>query len=434
MALPAIPEIGRFVLSRATLPLTLAPGAALVGDRDGLGLADIVIADGRIEAILAAGTADPMLPSADLDGSMVFPGFVDAHTHLDKGHIWPRARNEDGTWMGAFTAVLADRTANWSARDVRARMNFALACAYAHGTVAIRTHLDSRGAQTAISWPVFAEVREEWRGRIDLQASPLFPVDMALDDAHLDEVVGFVQRWGGVLGAATRPGPEEDAAIERIFRTAMERGFDLDFHVDETLDPTADALRRIAETACRLRFPGRIVVGHCCSLSTQEAGEAERTMDLVAQAGIAVVSLPLCNLYLQDRNGGRTPRTRGMTLVHELADRGVPVVISSDNTRDPFYAYGDLDMIEVLREATRIGHLDHPHGDWPRAVTSTPAAVLGVDAGVLRAGAAADLVLVPARTWTELFARPQSNRRVLRSGRVIDATPPDYRDLDHLFA
>ena len=34
-------------------------------------------------------------------------------------------------------------------------------------------------------------------------------------------------------------------------------------------------------------------------------------------------------------------------------------MVASDNTRDPFYAYGDLDMIEVFREATRILHFDH---------------------------------------------------------------------------
>ena len=33
-----------------------------------------------------------------------------------------------------------------------------------------------------------------------------------------------------------------------------------------------------------------------------------------ADAGIAVVSLPMCNMYLQGRTAGRTPRWRGVTL------------------------------------------------------------------------------------------------------------------------
>ena len=34
--------------------------------------------------------------------------------------------------------------------------------------------------------------------------------------------------------------------------------------------------------------------------------------------------------------------------------------------------------------------------------------------------------------WTELFARPQSDRVVLRDGVAIDTTLPDYRELDDL--
>ncbi len=79
---------------------------------------------------------------------MVFPAFIDMHTHLDKGHIWGRAPNPDGTFMGALTTVGADRAANWTAEDVRTRMEFSLRCAYAHGTRAIRTHLDASRRRT----------------------------------------------------------------------------------------------------------------------------------------------------------------------------------------------------------------------------------------------------------------------------------------------
>ena len=122
------------------------------------------------------------------------------------------------------------------------------------------------------------------------------------------------------------------------------------------------------------RFQGKILVGHCCSLARQPDDDVLDTLGQGgARPGIAVVSLPMCNLYLQDRRrDGTTPRWRGVTLLHEMKARGIPVAVASDNTRDPFYAYGDLDMLEVYREATRILHLDHPVGDWPRAVAATP--------------------------------------------------------------
>ena len=156
------------------------------------------------------------------------------------------------------------------------------------------------------------------------------------------------------------------------------------------------------------------------------------TLDLVARAGLRVVSLPMCNLYLQDRTGGRTPRRRGVTLVNEMRARGIPVSFASDNTRDPFYAYGDLDMLEVLREATRIAHLDHSAADWVEAFTTTPAESCGFPPASLSEGAPADLVIFRARSWTELLARPQSDRIVLRGGRAIDRTLPDHSELDSI--
>ena len=112
--------------------------------------------------------------------------------------------------------------------------------------------------------------------------------------------------------------------------------------------------------------------------------------------------------------------------------RGINVSFASDNTRDPFYAYGDLDMLEVMREATRIGHLDHTGSDWPLAFTTNPARAMGLPAPSLDPGAAADLVICKARTWTELFSRPQSDRIVIRAGRQIDRALPDYAELDEL--
>ncbi|MEO1018709.1 MAG: amidohydrolase family protein, partial [Pseudomonadota bacterium] len=143
--------------------------------------------------------------------------------------------------------------------------------------------------------------------------------------------------------------------------------------------------------------------------------------------------------FLQDRwtgAGVRTPRWRGPTLLNELKAAGAKVAIASDNTRDPFYAYGDLDGLEVLREGARILHFDYPQDRafaWVRAI--------GADASQLTAmrynatiapGNDADLVLVKARNWTELMARPQADRIVLRAGKSIDRTLPDYRELDDL--
>lgn len=368
----------------------------------------------------------------DMAGRMVLPLFTDMHTHLDKGHIWNREPNPDGTFMGALTSVTDDRTANWSADDIRRRMEFGLKCAYAHGTGAIRTHLDSLPPQDDITWPVFRELREVWKGRIELQAVCLAGIDAVDADGPFRQTADTVASSGGVLGTVAYPMDDLPQRLDTFFAMASERGLSADFHVDETGDPSAAALRSIAETVIRTGYEAPVIVGHCCSLAVQDASEADRTMDLVAEAGLNVVSLPMCNLYLQARDAGRTPRWRGVTLVHEKRARGINVSFASDNTRDPFYAYGDLDMVEVLREATRIAHLDHSTEDWLGSFNANPAAACGFSQRSLQAGEPADFIIFNARSMNELLSRPQSDRIVVRAGRAIDRTLPDYSELDDL--
>ncbi|HET9272895.1 MAG TPA: cytosine deaminase, partial [Methyloceanibacter sp.] len=307
-------------IASARVPLCLLEGD-FADAGEGLALVDIDIADGRITAVRAASNEVQPADAVRQDGGQVWPGLVDLHTHLDKGHIWPRAENPDGTFGAALEAARADRMARWSASDVRARFEFGLRCAFAHGTVAIRTHLDSLPPQERIAWPLFRELRAAWAGRIELQAVSLVTPD-EIRAPFGETLADLVADSGGILGCVTWMVPDLDAALDRIFALGAERKLDLDFHVDESLDPAACSLRHIARAALRHRFEGRILCGHCCSLSVQPPDEVEATLDLMREAGIAVVSLPMCNLYLQDRAPGRTPRRRGVTLLHEMAARG----------------------------------------------------------------------------------------------------------------
>lgn len=430
----ALPGARRYALKAARVLGRWLPKPVPPLDFDGFVIVDILIDGSAVAKITPAGAVDfGDAPEAAMAGRIALPLFVDVHTHLDKGHIWRRKRNPVGDFKSALAAAIEDRSANWTAADVAARMEFSLRCAYAHGTAAIRTHIDSVGAQTRISWPVFAEARERWRGRIELQASPLFSIEFASDASHMAEVEAMLDAHGtGVLGAVTYMGPALREGLDVLFSLAERKGWELDFHVDETADPAARSLKAIAEMAIERRFSGRILAGHCCSLALQDDGERRHTIDAVARAGLSVVSLPMCNMFLQDREIGRTPRWRGVTALHELRQAGVNVMIASDNTRDPFYPFGDLDMMEVWREGVRILHLDTPLADWSDAVNSSPARAMGLDGGRLRPGGPADMILTHARDFTELLARPQSDRIVVRGGEASNARPPDYAELDGL--
>ena len=432
-----LPDEKTFKLRNGTVPACLVDGLSpsITPDSDGLVNIDIVISDDRIAAILPAGADNGSETSVDLDASMVWPCFVDLHTHIDKGHIWPRRRNPDGTRAGALSSTGADRADNWTAEDLRARMNFSLESAYAHGTAALRTHLDSTPPQHKISWPVASELRDTWAGRIELQAVCLEPLWGYADHGFGTEIADMMVEYGGIMGAVLNVQEDTNALLDFVIGLAIDRGLGLDFHVDEMGDPTATSFDRIAEALIRNDFGKPVNVGHCCSLAIRPQAEIDHALDLAMEARMRVVSLPMCNMYLQDRPGPgalpHTPRWRGVTILHEMKARGIPVAISSDNTRDPFYAYGDLDGAEVFTQAVRIAHLDHPVGDWPAAITRTPADTMGLpDKGRLKEGGPADMVIFSARSYSEFLSRPQHDRTVIRAGRAIDTTPPDYRTLD----
>ncbi|HUZ71970.1 MAG TPA: cytosine deaminase [Stellaceae bacterium] len=437
----AWPEAGRYWIRRARVPagLLAATVEGASADRDGALLVDILVDGERIGRIEpAAADAAQADGGIDLAGRQAWPALIDMHAHIDKGHVIPRIANPDGSFAGARQATTDDREKHWRSDDVRRRMEFALRCAYAHGVACIRTHIDSHEGSAETSWGVFRELRAAWQGRVALQAVALVPID-AFRGPYGARLADLVAASGGVLGGVTRATggvhsgmlADIDALLDTLLRLAAERGLDVDLHVDESGDPEAAALPRVAAAVLRNRFRGRVVCGHCCSLALQPDDAARRTLALCAEAGVAVVTLPTVNLYLQDRERGRTPRWRGVTLIKEMRDAGIPVAVGGDNCRDPFYAYGDHDMVDTLRQAIKIAHLDHPFGDVPAMAGPVPAAIIGAaPLGSLAPGGPARLVLFAARTLNELVCRPQSDRIVIDRGRRVMGGPPDYAELD----
>jgi len=455
-----IPDAEHYWLKYAHVPLSLLaadipqpattdPRAALLGDD--LAQVDLEVRGGKIVHITAAGRSESGdIPAVDLQQKQLWPCFVDMHTHLDKGHIWQRCPNPDRTFDGALEAVAQDAEAHWDADDLYHRMAFGLKCSYAHGTNAIRTHLDAQNGQADISLGVFRQLVQEWRDRLTLQAVCLVPLEHFLTPEGEALANKMADTPGGILGGVSFPNPDLDQQLDRLFALAQERNLALDFHVDESGDPTHRTLRHIGEAAQRHQFDNQITCGHCCSLAVQSPDEVTKTIDAIKAVRIGVVSLPLCNMYLQDRQQqasrnfrqtatsapetlqtGLTPRWRGVTLLHELKEADVPVAIASDNCRDPFHGFGDHDGLEVFNWSVRIGHLDNPYGDWPRAITTTPADLMGLpNHGRIAVGAPADFIIFRARTFSELLPRPQGDRVVVRRGKAIDTRLPDYAELD----
>ncbi len=444
----SILETGSYWIKNAHVPVALLPLGNWQETREGLVLVDIYIHEGLIQQVQPALSLGEGLEvneninlntnlnihqeaNYDLRQGMILPGFVDIHTHLDKGHIWERAVNIDGAFATAVETIQKDEV-NWQPEELYRRMEFGLQCSYAHGTQALRTHLDALGSLGKQGFQVFSELKKQWLDRLTLQAVALVSLDYYLTPAGV-ELADLVSATGEILGGVAYPNPNLETEIDRVFTLAKERDLDLDFHVDETNDPESRCLYSIALAAIRHDFKGRITCGHCCSLAVQSPAVVAETLQVVKDAGIGIVSLPMCNMFLQDREPSRTPRWRGVTAIQELQGAGIEVAIASDNCRDPFYGFGDHDMLEVLNQGVRIAHLDNNYTKAPGMVTNTAATIIGFpDMAKIIPGAKADLVLFRGRRYSELLARSQHDRIVLRNGKPIDTSLPDYAILDDL--
>ena len=428
-----IPKAKSYWLTNAHIPkCSLAPNNLSSQTSEELCLVNIKIEQDIITQILPTSVSLDNDIAINLQKKIILPCFIDVHTHLDKGHIWQRSPNRDGTFATALATAIEDGQKYWNSEDLYPRMEFGLKCSYAHGTKAIRTHIDCFDRQADISLEVWQTLRSQWMNKITLQAVSLVSLDYYQTDAGV-VLADKIAEVGGILGGVAYMNPQLDAQLETVFKLATARNLDLDFHADENGDTNSICLQKIAETAIGHQFTGKITCGHCCSLAVQSAEVVKRTIDLVQQANISIVSLPMCNLYLQDRQANTTPFWRGVTKVKELKQHHIPVAFASDNSRDPFYGFGDHDILEVFTQAVRIAHLDTPYGNWIDSVTKTPANLMGLStAGRIAVGLPADLIIFKARYFSELLSRPQSDRLVLRGGKEIDTTLPDYSELDNL--
>ena len=426
------------LVRRARVPTVLLPPGMAVTPVDPLEpavLCDLTLAGDRLVAVQAASAAPAPAGDREFDaaGSLVFPGFVDAHVHLDKTHTWHRAPNRTGTFRDALATLGADRV-HWSEADLQRRAGFALRTAWAHGTRAIRTHVDSDFPTAEISHTVMAALRAEWRGRIELQTVPVCGGDIYGTPAG-EKMADLALRHGAsALGGFFQMSAELPAQLARLLALARERGVGLDLHVDETGDPQSECLRLLAEAVLRAGFPHPVVCGHGCSLARQEPGRVRSTIALLREARIGVISLPLCNLYLQDRRAPgafpRSPSWRGLAPLHDLLDAGVPVACASDNVRDAFFAYGDYDPVEILTASIRLAHLDARLAHSVRVVTSTAADLIGrPDLGRIAVGAPAQLVVFATQRFSELLSRPAAPRHCIDGESVLSPVAPDFAEL-----
>lgn len=380
---------------------------------------DLHIAGGFIDRVSTAGTTASSPGVLDVEGQLVIPGLVEAHTHLDKALTGHLVDNVTGDLRGAMDAFFeVGQQGRLATSDCIARVNAALWLLIERGVTAVRTHVDVGVGTSFDHVAAVLEGAAAFRDLIDIQLVALMYAPLTGDEGaeNRRRLRAALEHGVGLIGAATQLEPDPIGAIEVLLDAAADAGVPIDIHLDETLDPTVLHLEHLARRVLEREHPLPITASHCVSLGVQPLGRQQEVARLVAEAGISIVALPESNLYLQGRDVAvATPR--GITPITLLRDHGVVVCGGSDNIRDPFNPLGCGDPLATASSLVVAGH-QRPD-DAIAMVTRDARAALGLPPVNLAAGDPADLVVLGAPELVGVLGGDNLSRTTIRRGHVL---------------
>ena len=401
----------------------------LADGRSGL---DIGIRDGRIvalEAHLAAEAGETL----DAAGQLVSAPFVDAHFHMDSTLSFGLPRvNLSGTLLEGI-ALWGELKPHLTQEALVERAMAYCDWAVAKGLLAIRSHVDVCDDRL-LAVEALLHVRERVRPYLDLQLVA-FPQDGLLRSpnalANLTRALDMGVDVVGGIPHFERTMADGAESVRMLCELAAARGLRVDMHCDETDDPMSRHIETLAFHAQRLGMQGRVTGSHLTSMHSMDNYYVSKLLPLMRESGVAAIANPLINITLQGRHD-TYPKRRGMTRVPELLAAGVPVAFGHDCVMDPWYGLGSGDMLEVAHMGLHVAQMTGQDAIRAcfRAVTSTPAGILGLEGYGVEPGCRADLVLLQARDPVEAIRLRAVRLAVIRAGKVISRIAPAVAVLD----
>jgi cytosine/creatinine deaminase len=398
------------------------PVAALRGIRLPDGTLGDVALDGGLVALAPGEGA--VLDAADW---RVLPGACEPHAHLDKALTAPRIDPGAGNDLDAAIEQWRRILPAIDSADIHARALAAVHRYVARGITTIRTHVDlPPGGDPLRGVDALVALREQLRGRVTLQVCLLAGSEAT--DAAIAEAVA---RGVDVIGGCPHLAPDPHHEVTRMLDVAERHGLPVDLHADEQLEVTHAGghfdVVDLAEQVLARGLQQRVTASHCVRLGMLEPERLAPILDLVARAGLGIVTLPITNLYLQGREITHAA-PRGLAALRQILDAGIPLAAGADNLRDPFNPAGRADPFETTSLLMTAGHLTAEQA--LAAVTTGARTVLGLPRAGVEPGDVADLMLVPDADVGDLIAGAEDARIAIHGGRVVaDTRVRRYVDL-----
>ncbi|MER5393522.1 amidohydrolase family protein [Saccharopolyspora sp. NPDC002686] len=378
--------------------------------------ADVLLDQGKIAAIGGDGEGADEL---DLAGYLLLPSGAETHAHLDKAFLGRRVPNPTGDLAGAIE-VMSALAPTMTDEDVRERASRGIELAVRHGYTAIRTHVDVNAKNGTRPLKVLLDLRQQYADIVDLQVVAFVGPVSGAAGAQARELLDEGLRLGAdVVGGLPYADPDPAQAVREYLAAAKEHGRLVDLHTDETTDANVLSLRELIAETARAGMGGKVAASHCVSLGQQDPETADLVAKEAAAAGVAVITLPQTNLYLQGRESGiRVPR--GLTAIDALRRAGAVLAGGGDNWRDPFNAVGRADPFEIASLLVAAGHLDTAAAY--AAVSDQARTVLNLPPVGLRPGDPAELLAIRAADLDEAVAGATEDRAVFHRGRLVART------------
>lgn len=355
----------------------------------------------------------------DAKGQLLLPTLAEPHAHLDKAFLAERMHNQTGDLLGAIHAV-HENAHTLTFDDIVERATRAVNIYLKNGTTRIRTHADTFDGST-LQVRALRQVANNFRDLCDIEICALVQWPLTGKEGKPSRLLAERARADGadLIGGCPHLDTDPSQANKVFLSLARDLDCDLDLHVDETLNTGMLSLRDLAKRVVNKAPSFGVTASHCVSLGMQSAKVQKQVSQLVAEADIAIVTLPQTNLYLQGREHP-SAMPRALTALAALRTAGVTVLAGGDNLQDPFNPLGRADPLEAAGLLVSAGHY-FPEDAFD-AVSSTVHGRLSGELPFLTPGANAHFMLTPAKSVREFIAFANQPRSVFRHGTLIHDT------------
>ncbi len=353
---------------------------------------------------------------------LLLPRLVEPHAHIDKAFSWKKFPNLKGTYEGALNTNLREYEER-TVEKVIIRAEKSLDIAIKNGLRAIRTHIDSFGLDSAITWERLIDLKKKSSDLIKLQFVGLVPLEY-WDSGEGNLLASRIASLGGLLGAVIAPPFKNKRTydlIKNMLLLASKLECGVDFHIDESIQFPGLGLKQLIRVLEDFDFKIPITCSHLSSMSLLPSRQLKILADKLAKYKVNVVALPLTNAWLLGRSENQTPYKRPFAPIIQLQQAGVNVSVGGDNVQDPWFPMGNFDPISLISFSIPLAQLS----PWQRLglspFTLAPSLMMGLDwDSNIDIGKPADFILLKGSSWMEALALP-THRKVMVNGLWLDA-------------